>query len=153
MAGPAFFLAWVVSGIAILVTTFIFAELSTKIPKSGSSYRYAYVIAGEFQAWLVGWNCFMEYGILASVQGVAFSNYLEGFIKYNGYIEYLPHWLVDMKVYNRDVSPIAATFAIVMTYIATLGSQKSANFNNIFTGSQMVFIAFLIIVSITQGKK
>ena len=48
LAGTSMFLAWVVSGIAILFTTFIFAELSTKIPKSGSSYRYAYVIAGEF---------------------------------------------------------------------------------------------------------
>lgn len=64
----------------------------------------------------------MEYGILASVQGVAFSNYLVGFVKYNGYIEYLPAWLIDLKIGNRDVSPIAALFAIFMTYIGTLGS-------------------------------
>jgi APA family basic amino acid/polyamine antiporter len=124
-----------VSGIAILFTTFVFAELSTKIPKSGSSYRYAYVIGGEYQAWLVGWNCFMQYGILASCQGVAFSNYLVSFIKYNGSIDYVPTWLIDLKIGNRDVSPLAALFAIMMTYIATLGTQKSANYNNFFTAT------------------
>ena len=69
VAGTGIALSWLVSGAFIMLSTFMFAELSTKIPKSGSSYKYAYVIAGEIQAWTIGWNTFMQYGILAAVQG------------------------------------------------------------------------------------
>jgi APA family basic amino acid/polyamine antiporter len=45
----------------------MFAELSSKIQRRGSTYIYAYIIAGEFMAWYIGWNMFMQYGIGASV--------------------------------------------------------------------------------------
>jgi basic amino acid/polyamine antiporter, APA family len=45
----------------------MFAELSSKIQRTGSTYIYAYIISGEFMAWYIGWNMFMQYGIVASV--------------------------------------------------------------------------------------
>ena len=47
-AKTAIALSWLIAGLFIFTCTFTFAELSTKIPKSGSSYKWAYVIAGEF---------------------------------------------------------------------------------------------------------
>lgn len=67
-AGSDVWISWVISGLVILVSAFVYAELSTRIQKSGSSYIYAYIISGELVAFMVGWNMFMEFGMTTSAQ-------------------------------------------------------------------------------------
>ena len=39
LAGPAAILSWVLGGLAVIVVAFVFAELSTMLPITGSSTR------------------------------------------------------------------------------------------------------------------
>jgi APA family basic amino acid/polyamine antiporter len=67
LAGAYLWISWLISGVITMLSAMIFAELSSKIQRSGSSYIYAYIISGELMAWFIGWNVFMQYGICASV--------------------------------------------------------------------------------------
>ena len=61
-SGSAAFLGFIISGLVAMLTALVFAEFSSIIPKSGSSYLYTYTTFGEFPAWIVGWNQNLRYG-------------------------------------------------------------------------------------------
>lgn len=46
-AGPATFLSWMIAGLAAFLSGCCYAELSGRIPSTGSSYAYAFVALGE----------------------------------------------------------------------------------------------------------
>lgn len=50
-AGESVAISWIISGFIAYLTVLIFAEISSKVKKSGSIYIYSYIITGEFSAW------------------------------------------------------------------------------------------------------
>ncbi len=54
-----------------------FAELGSKIPRSGSAYAYIYATVGEFLAFILGWNVLLEFlvGLSSSTKGL--SNHID----------------------------------------------------------------------------
>ena len=50
-AGESIVISWIISGFIAYLTVIIFAEISSKVKKSGSIYIYSYIITGEFSAW------------------------------------------------------------------------------------------------------
>ncbi|CAH8519052.1 unnamed protein product [Heterobilharzia americana] len=68
-SGPSTFLSYLVAGITAFLNALCYAELGSRIPKSGSAYTYTYVASGEFLAFIVGWSMILEY--VLSVSSVA----------------------------------------------------------------------------------
>ena len=56
IAGSSMAISWLLAGLIALLTALVYGELANKIKKSGSSYIYAYIITGEFTAYMVSWN-------------------------------------------------------------------------------------------------
>lgn len=80
VAGPAVLLSFLLAGLAAGLTALCYAEMSSMIPVSGSSYSYAYVTLGEGVAFLVAACLILEYGVSAAAVSVGWSEYLHNLI-------------------------------------------------------------------------
>ncbi len=74
-AGPSLTISFVVAGIVSALAALCYAEVSSKIPISGSAYTYTYATLGEFFAWIVGWALVLEYALGAATVSVGWSGY------------------------------------------------------------------------------
>ncbi len=54
-AGPAVVFSWLIAGLACCCSAMSYAELSCRIPSSGSAYSYVYLALGEWPAYLAAW--------------------------------------------------------------------------------------------------
>ena len=80
-AGPSVILSFLLAAFTAGLTTLCYAELSSRIPASGSSYSYIYVTLGEFFAYIVAACIFLEFGLSASATSIGWSAYLNHFIE------------------------------------------------------------------------
>jgi len=81
-AGPAVILSFLIAAITAGLTALCYAELSSRIPASGSSYSYAYATVGEFAAYIVAFCLLLEYGLAASATAIGWSDYLNHFLSH-----------------------------------------------------------------------
>lgn len=79
-AGPAIALSYVFAGIACLLTSLCYAEISTLIPSAGGSFAYARVTLGRLPAWLIGWSMIMEYLVAGATVAVGWSGYVQNLL-------------------------------------------------------------------------
>ena len=75
-AGPAVVASFIIAGIVAGLTAICYAEMSSMIPVSGSTYSYAYATLGEIVAFVVAACLMLEYGIAGSAVAVGWSDYL-----------------------------------------------------------------------------
>jgi len=79
-AGPAVILSFLMAAITAGLTALCYAELSFRIPATGSSYSYAYATLGEFTAFMVAGCLMLEYGLAGSATAIGWSAYLNNFL-------------------------------------------------------------------------
>src|SRR5579875_3009380 len=83
-AGPSLTISFVVAGIVSALAALCYAEVSSKIPISGSAYTYTYATLGEFLAWIVGWDLVLEYALGAATVSIGWSGYFVNILHQTG---------------------------------------------------------------------
>ena len=76
MAGPAAILAWIIGGLGILVVAFVFAELCSMLPITGSSTRIPQFTHGTLACFLFSWVIWLSYASLVPTEVQAVMQYL-----------------------------------------------------------------------------
>lgn len=79
-AGPAVLLSWIFGGILVLIIAFVFAELSTVIPVSGSSARIPHYTHGSVVSFIFAWMVLLSYSTLCATEVQAVIQYANFFI-------------------------------------------------------------------------
>ncbi len=79
-AGPSVVLSFLLAALTAGLTALCYAELSFRIPASGSAYSFAYSTVGEFLAFIVAFCLLLEYGLAASATAIGWSDYLNNFL-------------------------------------------------------------------------
>ena len=133
-AGPAICLSYIVSGIAALLSALCFAELAVKIPKTGSSYTYAYVAMGELWALIVGWNMVLENGIGAALVSRSFSavvNVLSG----GRIVNATEECVGVIHIGSSQAPPDFVAFVVVLTFaiFVAIGVKFNVGLNSALT--------------------
>ncbi len=120
-------LLWLLGGVFSLFGAFSYAELGTKLPRSGGEYHYLSRIYHPFIGYLSGWVS-LTIGFAASVTLAALA----------------------MGAYISKFLPVSAQFIAVSTVVAislvhSANIRQSSRFQNVFTALKLLLIAFFIL--------
>lgn len=139
IAGPAAIISWIIAGVAIICVAFVFAELCSMLPITGSSTRIPRFTHGTLVSFLYSWIIWLSYMALAPTEVQAVIQYAQfyfhglttstGALTINGYIT-------------------AASLLFVISIINTYSIRWLIKINSFFTYFKLIipiFIAFLLI--------
>ncbi|MTJ81388.1 MAG: amino acid permease [Telmatospirillum sp.] len=143
-AGPGIMLSFVFSSLACVFVCLAYSELASTIPAAGSAYTYTYTAAGEFIAWLVGWNLVLEYSVGASAVAGGWSAYLVGILKSGG-IE-LPRAITAVPHDGGIVNLPAVLIVAFITLLLVRGVKESAAANRVLVAVKLgaIFLFLLL---------
>ncbi|KPM07213.1 cationic amino acid transporter 4-like protein [Sarcoptes scabiei] len=147
VAGPAIVLSYIISGFAAFLCALCYAEFSSRFPKCGSAYSYAYIALGEIWAFVVGWNMILENVIGIAAVSRASSAYLDSTI--GGEIRnYTNSWISPIlsESLASHIDILAGLITIGFTFFLTTGMKVTTYINNTFSIINMVAIIIIIVV-------
>ncbi|MDY7536745.1 amino acid permease [Undibacterium sp. RTI2.1] len=154
-AGPSVILSFILAAVTAGLTALCYAELSSRIPASGSSYSYAYATVGEFPAYIVAACLLLEYGLAASATAVGWSAYLNNFLA-NAIGWQIPEMLrssmivagangVEFHPGQINLPPII--LVIVCGFLLLRGTKESATVNAVMVLTKLVILTFFAVVA------
>lgn len=141
-AGPATFLSWLLSGSAALLSGCCYAELSGRIPVTGSSYLYAYVALGELPAFVTAGMVSLEFLLSGSAVARSWGDKVVMWLRVNlnvseSVLQYLEP--------GYGINPIACLISIVTTILVMKGIKESKLITDIFTWVKVMLVIFMVI--------
>ena len=148
-AGPSLTLSFVAAGIVSALAALCYAEVSSKIPISGSAYTYTYATLGEFLAWIVGWALVLEYALGAATVSVGWSGYFN-FILHTLFNLNIPqawqhsHWDATPGIANLP----AAAIIFLITALLVRGTKESGSVNAIIVAIKLAVVLFFIAIGL-----
>src|SRR4051795_4585191 len=134
-AGPAVVISFVIAGVVAVLAALCYAELASSVPTAGSAYSYAFATAGEFVAWIIGWDLFLEFALGAAVVARGWSGYVGNLLD-------LPTSLFGEKA---PVNVGAVLIVVVLTVIAVLGIRESARVTGVLVIVKVTICVFVIV--------
>src|SRR5690349_15118802 len=151
-AGPALVISMVIAAVACALAGLCYAELASMIPVAGSAYTYAYASAGEFVAWIIGWDLILEYALSCSTIAVGWSGYFVSLMHDLGV--HIPPALtaaygtMAVAADGRMVPGIfnlpASLIVLLVTALLVIGIKESADANTALVVLKVaVLIAFV----------
>lgn len=157
VAGPAVLISFIIAGITAGLTALCYAELSSMIPASGSSYSYAFATLGEGVAFLVAACLILEYGVSAAAVAIGWSEYLNNLI-HNVFGMNLPSWLLSapfvadgykLHLGGDGLINLPATILVFLCCMLLMrGVTESAKINAIMVVIKLcILILFIAIAS------
>jgi APA family basic amino acid/polyamine antiporter len=160
-AGPSVILSFLIAAITAGLTALCYAELSFRIPASGSSYSFTYATLGEFAAFVVAFCVLLEYGLAASATAIGWSDYLNNFLM-NTVGWHIPdEWRKPMIVaaHGGGVAFVSGHFNLAPVVLVVLcgillvrGTKESASMNTVMVMIKLAVLAFFAAVAFTGFK-
>ncbi|XP_075590493.1 cationic amino acid transporter 4 [Dermatophagoides farinae] len=147
VAGPAIVLSYILAGFAAFLCALCYAEFSSRFPKCGSAYSYAYIALGEIWAFIVGWNMILENIIGIAAVSRASSAYLDSTI--GGEIRnYTNSWIAPLlgETLTGHMDIMSGLIAIGFAVFLTSGMKVTTYINNTFSIINMIVIIIIIVV-------
>lgn len=159
-AGPSVILAFLLAAVTAGLTALCYAELSARIPASGSSYSYAYATLGEFAAFVVAACLLLEYGLAASATAIGWSDYLNHFLT-NALGWHIPSSLrspmivsgangVEFHLNQFNLPPVALVG--ICCFLLLRGTKESATINTIMVLMKLAILSFFAVVAFSGIK-
>lgn len=154
-AGPSVILAFLIAAVTAGLTALCYAELSHRIPASGSSYSFAYASLGEFAAFTMAACLLLEYGLAASATAIGWSDYLNNFLV-NAFGWQIPAALhspllvagaggLEFHTGQFNLPPVVLVFLCVLLLIK--GTSESAAVNTTMVLIKLAILLFFAVIA------
>lgn len=148
-AGPSLTISFIVAGVVSALAALCYAEVSSKIPISGSAYTYTYATLGEFFAWIIGWALVLEYALGASTVSVGWSGYFTNILQTLFHVT-IPqmwqhsHWDPTPGIANLP----AAAIIFLITALLVKGTRESGSVNAVIVAVKVAIVLFFIAIGV-----
>nr|WP_229258623.1 amino acid permease [Duganella rivi] len=154
-AGPSVILSFLIAAITAGLTALCYAELSFRIPASGSSYSFAYATVGEFLAFIMAACLLLEYGLAASATAIGWSDYLNNFLN-NAFGWHIPELLrtpmivstahgIEIHTGHINLPPII--LVCLCCVLLVRGAKESATTNAIMVLVKLAILIFFVVIA------
>ncbi|MES2259837.1 MAG: amino acid permease [Pseudomonadota bacterium] len=154
-AGPSVILSFLLAAVTAGLTALCYAELSFRIPASGSSYSFAYATVGEFLAFIMAACLLLEYGLAASATAIGWSAYLNNFLT-NAIGWQIPEMLrspmivsgangVEFHPGHLNLPPILLVG--LCCFLLIRGTKESATTNAIMVMIKLAILVFFVVIA------
>ncbi|MCG2586685.1 amino acid permease [Massilia sp. TS11] len=156
-AGPSVILSFLIAALTAGLTALCYAELSFKIPASGSSYSYAYASVGEFGAFVVAACLLLEYGLAVSAVAIGWSDYLNNFVQ-NAFGWHIPAALRSPMIASVDNTMVFHFDRInlppmllvgLCCFLLVRGTKESATTNAIMVLIKLAILIFFVVIALS----
>jgi len=150
-AGPSVILSFLLAALTAGLTALCYAELSARIPASGSSYSFAYATVGEFAAFIVAACLLLEYGLAASATAIGWSSYLNHFLTHAVGWQ-IPEWLRSPMLvsgakgleFHPGQFNLPPLLLVIMCGVMLLrGTKESVTINAVMVLIKLAILSFL----------
>jgi APA family basic amino acid/polyamine antiporter len=154
-AGPAVVLSFLIAALTAGLTALCYAELSFRIPASGSSYSFAYATLGEFAAFIMAACLLLEYGLAASATAIGWSSYLNNFLD-NAFGWQIPEMLRTsmfiagkhgVEIHPGQINLPPVLLVIMCGILLIRGTKESATTNAIMVLIKLAILLFFIVIA------
>ena len=154
-AGPAVILSFLIAALTAGLTALCYAELSFKIPASGSAYSFAYASVGEFAAFIVAACVLLEYGLAASATAIGWSDYLNNFLANATGYEIMREFRAPMIVsgehgvefYPGHINLPPILLVILCGVLLLRGTRESATANTVMVLIKLAILTFFVVIA------
>lgn len=147
LAGPAIWIAFLVAGVAALLSALSYAEMASCVPASGSSYSYVYATMGEGIAWVCGWCLVLEYAVSIAAVAVGAGQYINESLATFGL--HLPDAIAQPPGFGGVVNLPAAGLVILSMLLLIRGAKESAWVNTVMVGVKIVILLIFVAIAFT----
>ena len=153
-AGPAITLSFALTGIICSCAGLCYAEFSSMLYTSGSSYSYIYITFGRFPAWIVGSFSIIGYFLGAASVAAGWSRYFSDALKNLDLTMPLKFSLttnIEYKVNDNTCYAIFDIPAFAISFISTLILYKGITLSSIITTFSVIIKLFVLFCFIVIG--
>ena len=154
-AGPSVVLSFLIAALTAGLTALCYAELSFRIPASGSSYSFAYATVGEFAAFIMAGCLLLEYGLAASATAIGWSDYLNNFLT-NAFGWQIPAMLRTPMLVSGPNGLVVNTgsinlppilLVILCGFLLIRGTKESTTTNAIMVMIKLAILIFFVVIA------
>ncbi|PSR12523.1 MAG: amino acid permease [Bacteroidetes bacterium] len=120
-------LLWVIGGVVALTGAFTYAEIATRLPKSGGEYHFLSHIFHPFLGYLSGWvSITVGFAAAIALAAMAIGSYVAEFL-------------------GQDRILVAMMSILVVALVHSFDVKQSSRFQNVLTGLKVLLVLVLII--------
>ncbi|MGH2947822.1 MAG: amino acid permease [Solirubrobacteraceae bacterium] len=141
-AGPAISLSFVFAGIVCAFAALCYAEFASMVPVAGSAYTYSYATLGQFIAFIIGWDLFLEFTVGAAAVAIGWSGQLNATLDQIFGVT-LPDAITAPPSEGGVINVLGMLLVLALTYLLVRGIRISSKANIVMV---IVTIAVLLLI-------
>ncbi|MGI5125661.1 amino acid permease [Pseudonocardia sp. CA-107938] len=143
IAGPSVSLAFVIAAVACGLAALCYAEFASTVPVAGSAYTFSYATAGEFVAWIIGWDLVLEFAVGSAVVAKGWSQYLGQVLSLGGGDVSTS---VSLGFFSFDWGALLLVAAL--TTLLYLGTKLSSRVSFVITAIKVAIVLLVVVVGL-----
>lgn len=141
-AGPAVFISWIISGFAALLSGCCYAELSGRIPSTGSSYAYTFAALGELPAFIAAGMLSLEFLLSGSAVARSWGDKVVEWARVQLSASDEVLHILDP---GYNINPMACFVSVLSTILVVKGIKESKFVTDLFTWIKVILVLFMTI--------